>query len=122
MDAALTAMGRLGLDGRLRHVAVGRLSTGQRRRAALAAVVARDPELWLLDEPHAGLDAEGRDLLASIVRGAVAGGATVLMASHELDLAAGLATRQVLMAGGRVTGGLADGVPVLPLERAPSVA
>ena len=49
-------------SGRLADTPVGRLSAGQRRRTALAALVARRPELWLLDEPHAGLDAEGRDL------------------------------------------------------------
>src|SRR2546425_8116191 len=56
------AMAQLGLDGRLRDVSVNKLSAGQRRRVALAVVVARWPELWLLDEPHAGLDAEHRDL------------------------------------------------------------
>ena len=64
-----------------------RLSAGQRRRTAVAALVARRPELWLLDEPHAGLDAEGRDLLDDLVRQAVAAGATVVLASHELDRA-----------------------------------
>ncbi|HWC12432.1 MAG TPA: ATP-binding cassette domain-containing protein, partial [Acidimicrobiales bacterium] len=103
------AMTRLGLGGRLRDVAVGRLSAGQRRRTALAAVVAREPELWLLDEPHAGLDAPGRDLLDGIIRAAAADGATVVLASHELDRARALATRQVAMAGGRVAGGLLAG-------------
>ena len=106
--AADAAMSRLGLDGRLRHVTVGLLSAGQRRRAAIAAVVARQPELWLLDEPHAGLDAGGRELLDAIVGEAAAAGSTVVLASHELDRAAALATRQVLMAGGRVSGGLLD--------------
>ena len=64
-------MARLGLDGRLRHVPVAELSAGQRRRASVAALVARRPELWLLDEPHAGLDADGRDLLDALVREAV---------------------------------------------------
>ncbi len=59
-DAALD---RLGLVGRLRTTPAGRLSAGQRRRVALAALVARRPALWLLDEPHAGLDAPARDLL-----------------------------------------------------------
>ena len=79
-------MDRLGLDGRLRDVAVGRLSAGQRRRASLAVVVARRPELWLLDEPHAGLDADGPrpGRRAGRARPAAAG-ATVLLASHELD-------------------------------------
>ena len=107
--AAEAAMTRLGLDGRLRDVAVGRLSAGQRRRTALAAAVARPPELWLLDEPHAGLDAPGRDLLDGIIRAAAADGATVLLASHELDRARALATRQVAMVGGRVAGGVLTG-------------
>jgi heme ABC exporter ATP-binding subunit CcmA len=109
-DAASSgaAMARLGLDGRLRDVPVAKLSAGQRRRVAVAAVVARRPDLWLLDEPHAGLDAAGRDLLDDIVREAAAGGATVLLASHEVDRAAAIATRTVTMAGGQVTGGLLE--------------
>jgi ABC-type multidrug transport system ATPase subunit len=90
------------LDGRLPDTPVARLSAGQRRRVAIAALVARAPQLWLLDEPHAGLDAEHRDLLDGLVRSAVTGGATVLLASHELDRATALADRAVLMAGGQV--------------------
>ncbi len=104
-DAAAvgSALERLGLDRRLRDVAVGRLSAGQRRRTALAAVVARNAELWLLDEPHAGLDAAGRDLLDGLVRDAVArDGATVVFASHELDRATALAGRVVTITGGRI--------------------
>jgi ABC-type multidrug transport system ATPase subunit len=93
-------MARLGLDGRLRDVAVGRLSAGQRRRTSLACLIARRPELWLLDEPHAGLDQEGRDLVDRIVRDAAAAGATVVMSSHELDRAVALADRTVTVAGG----------------------
>ncbi len=81
---------------------MARLSAGQRRRAALAVLVARAPELWLLDEPHAGLDAAGRDVLDELVREVTAAGATVVLASHELERAAGLATRSVTLAGGRV--------------------
>ena len=105
-SSAAEAMARLGLDGRLRDVQAGRLSAGQRRRVAVAAVIARRPDLWLLDEPHAGLDAAGRNLLDQIVLDATAAGATVLLASHELDRAAALATRTVVMAGGQVVGGL----------------
>ena len=94
------AMARLGLDGRLADVAVARLSAGQRRRTALAVLLARRPELWLLDEPHAALDQEGRDLVDSLMQDAVAAGATVLFASHELDRAAMVAHRTVTIAGG----------------------
>ena len=98
-EAALVA---LGLDGRLRDVAVDRLSTGQRRRASIATMVARRPELWLLDEPHAGLDVEARDILDGLVRQAAASGATVIVASHELERAHALAGRSVAMVGGVV--------------------
>ena len=96
------ALGLLGLDGRLADVAVGRLSAGQRRRTSIAVVVARRPDLWLLDEPHAGLDSAGRDLFDGIVSDAARAGATVLVASHELQRATALANRTVIIAGGRV--------------------
>lgn len=104
------ALARLGIEGRLRATAVGRLSTGQRRRVALAVLAARSPALWLLDEPHAGLDAGGRNLLDDLVRAAVAGGATVLLASHEAERVSALAGRTVTMAGGRVQAREAIGV------------
>jgi heme ABC exporter ATP-binding subunit CcmA len=99
IDAALD---RLGLVGRLRRTAVGRLSAGQRRRVALAVLVARRPGLWLLDEPHASLDAEARLLLGQVVTDVVADGATVLLASHEPQASLPLADRVVSLAGGRV--------------------
>jgi heme ABC exporter ATP-binding subunit CcmA len=99
-EAALVA---LGLDGRLRDVAVDRLSTGQRRRASIATMVARRPELWLLDEPHAGLDVEARDIVDRLVRQAVASGATVIVASHELERAHALAGRSVVITGGVIS-------------------
>ena len=99
----VVAMDRAGLDVRVRSVPAGRLSAGQRRRTSLAALLARDARLWLLDEPHAGLDAPGRDLLDDLVRTASAAGTTVLLASHELDRATPLASRQVVIAGGTAT-------------------
>jgi ABC-2 type transport system ATP-binding protein len=99
VDAAIDACG---LSGRLGSLAVARLSAGQRRRTALACLVARRPELWLLDEPHAGLDHEGRDLLDDLVRRAKAAGATILVASHELDRAEALADRIVTIVGGTI--------------------
>ncbi|MEA2685705.1 MAG: type transport system ATP-binding protein [Actinomycetota bacterium] len=111
-EAADAAGARLGLDGRLRDLTAAKLSAGQRRRVALAAVVARRPDLWLLDD---------------LVREAAAGGATVLLASHELDRASALATRSVLIAGGQIRDGLlppepettADPDPTEPADRKP---
>ena len=107
LDAELLA--RLGL-ARLVDVPHGRLSAGQRRRLALALALARDPRLLLLDEPHAGLDPAGRDLLDQVVRESPRLGRTVLIASHEVDRAAGLADRRVDLAGGRVVGARPDHV------------
>jgi heme ABC exporter ATP-binding subunit CcmA len=103
------AMTRLAVDGRLRDVAVRSLSAGQKRRTALACLVARRAELWLLDEPHAGLDTAGRDELDAVLRQAVAAGATVVVASHELERAGGLADRIVDVVGGQVVEGGSSG-------------
>ncbi len=105
-------LARLGLSGRLRDVPVARLSAGQRRRVSIAALVVRRSRLWLLDEPHAGLDAEGRELLDELVGEAVGAGATVLFTSHEGDRATALADRAVNMSGGRAQVGAQSKVQV----------
>jgi heme ABC exporter ATP-binding subunit CcmA len=101
-DEVAAALDRLGVSGRLAHVPTRKLSAGQKRRTALACLVARRAALWLLDEPHAGLDAAGRDELDGTLRLAAASGATVLVASHELERAGSLATRVVDVVGGQV--------------------
>lgn len=100
---AVGAMDRVGLATRLRTVPVSRLSTGQRRRVSLAAMIVRRPRLWLLDEPHAGLDSDGRDLVDQLIGDAASAGATVLFASHDLDRAAAVADRTVTIVGGAIT-------------------
>lgn len=113
------AMARVGLDGRLRDLRVGACSAGQRRRTSLASLVARNPALWLLDEPHAGLDPEARDLLDTFVREAAAGGTTVLVASHDEARAEALATRIVTVGGGHVTDDRSVTHQPLPTHHAP---
>jgi ABC-type multidrug transport system ATPase subunit len=126
---AASAMSRLALAGRLPATPVGKLSAGQRRRTALAVVVGRRPRLWLLDEPHAGLDLEGRQLLDEIILEARGGGATVILSSHELGESGAhpIADRVVQLAGGRVvddaTGTTsAEPRPVLPPAAEPPAA
>ncbi|HTD49636.1 MAG TPA: ABC transporter ATP-binding protein [Acidimicrobiia bacterium] len=97
-DAALE---RLALS-RVAGVTHSRLSQGQRRRCALAIALARDPRLLLLDEPHAGLDDQARSVVDDVVRAAPSEGRTVLIASHELDVARPIATREIRIAAGRV--------------------
>jgi heme ABC exporter ATP-binding subunit CcmA len=101
-DEVNATMHRMGIDGRIADQKVSLLSPGQKRRCALACLVVRRAELWLLDEPHAGLDAKGRDEIDAIIREASSFGATVLIASHELERTKGLATRSVSVVAGQV--------------------
>ncbi len=98
--AAETALERVGVADRLFDQPVERLSAGQRRRTSIASMVVRRPELWLLDEPHAGLDQAGRDIVDSLIIDAAEAGATVLLASHELERVVRLKPRHVTIAGG----------------------
>lgn len=84
-------------------VAHGQLSTGYRRRCALAVAMTRRVDLLLLDEPHAGLDPGARTLVDDVVMEARDRGATVVLVSHELDHARPLVDREVVVAGGCVT-------------------
>lgn len=103
VDDGVAALRRLGVAERLWSLQVQSLSAGQRRRVSFASMVCRRPELWLLDEPHAGLDAAGRDTIDELMAAAADAGATVLFASHELDRAHGVAHREVTISGGVVT-------------------
>ena len=67
----------------LARAPVRMLSTGQRKRAALARLVSSGAPLWLLDEPANGLDAEGEERLAKAMAAHRAGGGAILAASHQ---------------------------------------
>ena len=91
---------------RLADVRHGRLSTGQRRRLALAIAFAREPELFLLDAPHAGLDAPGRAYLDDALSRASGDGRSVLIASHELELVRPVVNREVVLTNGQAHGAI----------------
>lgn len=76
------ALARLGL-ARQGELPVAYLSAGQRRRLGLARCVMLGRPLWLLDEPTASLDADGKALVAALVEAHVAAGGTVIAATHE---------------------------------------
>ncbi|KQM58910.1 MULTISPECIES: heme ABC exporter ATP-binding protein CcmA [unclassified Sphingomonas] len=78
LPAALTAMA----IETLADVPVRMLSTGQKRRAAIARVIASGAPLWLVDEPANGLDAASLDRLESAIAAHRGGGGAVLVASH----------------------------------------
>ncbi|MEU9410031.1 ATP-binding cassette domain-containing protein [Streptomyces sp. NPDC048281] len=82
------------------------LSEGQRLVLALAVVLTARPPLLLLDEPTRGLDYAAKARLVDVVRGLAADGHAVVLATHDVELAAELAHRVVLLAEGEV---IADG-------------
>ena len=82
------------------------LSEGQRLALALAVVLAGAPGLLLLDEPTRGLDYRAKERLVLILRDLAAGGCTVVLATHDVELAAEVAQRVIVLADGEV---VADG-------------
>jgi cobalt/nickel transport system ATP-binding protein len=79
------------------------LSFGQRRRVAVATVLAMEPDILILDEPSSNLDPASRRELAEIVTGL---DVTILMVTHDLPYALQLCPRALVMNGGTIT---ADG-------------
>jgi heme exporter protein A len=92
---------RVGLASRA-TTSTKQLSAGQRRRLGLAWLLLRRPALWLLDEPYASLDDEGRTFFDQLIGDVVAGGATVVVSAHDPLRSSELAPRTVTLAGGLV--------------------
>ena len=85
------------------------LSGGQKRRVAIAGVIAMEPEILILDEPTAGLDPEGREeILANINDYRAAKNATIMMVSHSMTDVARLTDRLLVMSGSHL---MMDGTP-----------
>ena len=84
------------------------LSGGERQRLALAIVGGDEASVLCLDEPTRGMDRQAKAELAALLRERAAGGAAVIVATHDPEFAASFATRAILMADGRV---IADAPP-----------
>jgi energy-coupling factor transport system ATP-binding protein len=82
------------------------LSVGERQRVALAAVLSGNPQALILDEPTRGLDYLQKDALVAILRRLRDDGRTVILATHDVELAAHLADRVILLGDGDI---IADG-------------
>lgn len=85
---------------------VHQLSFGQKKRVCLAGVLAMQPEVLLLDEPMAGLDAPMQQALTALLDTLVARGVTVLLSTHDIDFAYAWADHLHLMQAGRCTASL----------------
>lgn len=95
---ALEATGLTGFDDRRPHT----LSGGEKRRLAVAGVLAMRPDLLVLDEPFTGLDWPGSADLIDVLTGLHAGGTAILVITHDLDKILAHCGRLVLMNGGRI--------------------
>ena len=107
--AAYSALKAVKLPDELFYVSPFELSGGQKRRAAIAGVLAMKPEVLVLDEPTAGLDPEGRDEILDLVKDLHDDqGITVVLVSHSMEDVANYASHIIVMEKGRV---YMDGTP-----------
>ena len=103
------AAGFVGIGPELLEKSPFDLSGGQKRRVAIAGVIAMEPDVLILDEPTAGLDAAGRDSILENIRAyQQAQNAAVLMVSHSMEEVAALCSRLIVMNHGGVA---MDGTP-----------
>ena len=84
------------------------LSGGQKRRVAIAGVLAMEPDVLILDEPTAGLDPKGRDEILELIKGLQETGMTIILVSHSMEDIANYVDRIIVMNKGSV---MLDGVP-----------
>ncbi len=103
------AAGFVGLSDAQLEVSPFDLSGGQKRRVAIAGVIAMEPEILILDEPTAGLDPQGREeILQNILAYRDAKNATIMMVSHSMNDVARLTQRLLVMNGAHLA---MDGTP-----------
>ena len=95
------------------------LSEGQRLELALAVILAGSPEVLLLDEPTRGLDYGAKHRLGEVLSGLAAEGTTILLATHDVELAAEVADRVVILADGEI---VTDGPAREVLSASPAFA
>ena len=110
------AAGFVGLTNEQLNASPFDLSGGQKRRVAIAGVIAMEPEVLILDEPTAGLDPQGREeILQNIQAYREAQNATIMMISHSMNDVAKLTQRLLVMNGACLA---MDGTPEEVFERA----
>ncbi len=94
----------VGLDESFLYKSPFELSGGQKRRVAIAGIIAMSPQILILDEPAAGLDPAGREEILSFVKTLSESGTTVVLVSHNMDDLARLADRILVLKEGSVEG------------------
>ncbi len=99
-NAVNDAIEIVGLDTSILEKSPFELSGGQKRRVAIAGILAMKPEILILDEPAAGLDPAGRDEILAFMKQLCDNGTTVILVSHNMDDIAKLANRVLVLKDG----------------------
>jgi len=108
-ERVLEAAGFVGLNKSLMNKSPFGLSGGEKRRAAIAGVIAMNPEVLILDEPTAGLDPRGqKEIIKNVMNYKAAHNATVILITHNMEEIARSVDRIVLLNSGKI---IMDGVP-----------
>jgi heme exporter protein A len=98
IQEVLDLVGLAGRSGDLVRI----FSRGMQQRLAIGRAILHDPSILLLDEPHTGLDQEAGEILDRVLKDVAQEGRTVVLTSHDLVRAAGLATRVDLLSRGKI--------------------
>lgn len=102
LEEARARLGALGLRPGILEADLGHLSTGERQRLALLRSLSRKPRVLLLDEPTAALDPDGVARVEALLKAQLAGGLTILMASHAPEQARRMASHTWRIEAGRL--------------------
>ena len=106
-DRVEEALARVGMSG-TEKIAPHHLSGGQKKRVAIAGILAMKPEIMVLDEPTAGLDPQGVENLVTLLKELNDEGITIVISTHEVDLVPDYANKIFVLVDGEL---IAEGIP-----------
>ena len=106
-DRVEEALARVGMSG-TEKIAPHHLSGGQKKRVAIAGILAMKPEIMVLDEPTAGLDPQGVENLVKLLKELNDEGITIVISTHEVDLVPDYANKVFVLVDGEL---IAEGTP-----------
>ena len=108
-EKAIKALELVGIDSSLFEKSPFELSGGQKRRVAMAGIIALEPKILILDEPTAGLDPQGEKEVMELFKKIHQSGTTIIMISHNMDNVLEYSSRAIVMSNGNI---IFDGKPV----------
>ncbi|MCP4595297.1 metal ABC transporter ATP-binding protein [Neptuniibacter sp.] len=108
-DRVTELLGQVGLQGKER-LSLGKLSGGERQRLMFAQALSRKTDLWFLDEPMTGLDADGQQLITELMISLRNAGKTLIVVHHDMSFVEQYADNVLLINGGLISDGSANEV------------